>query len=342
MRSFGLEAKVGVFFLVCLAIFLFSWFRVLKWDTEQGFTLKAEFRSVEGLAEGAQVQIAGIKVGTVKTIKLDRQSGKALVIMEIKDDYKNSIPEDSRVMIRTKGLLGDKYVIIEPGKPNARKVKPGEELELVYEPPAAEKVLETLGFVTQDLKQLTREARKQLVDEKGGKKLQRIVSNIDDISSDVKDLIGGNKEKINSTITNLDESTLDLKQILARNKDKVNETLDRVNSASQSFNKTGDKFRELAEDLQDLADDVKRGRGTLGKLVSDDRLYRQASALVADLRNVSNRIQYGGGAVSRLINDPELYYETRRAIRNMNKTAEDVSEATPVSTLAIILGSVFR
>jgi hypothetical protein len=46
--------------------------------------------------------------------------------------------------------------------------------------------------------------------------------------------------------------------------------------------------------------------------------------------------------VGRLINDPELYFEARRAIRNMNKTAEDVSEATPISTLAIILGSVFR
>jgi hypothetical protein len=64
--------------------------------------------------------------------------------------------------------------------------------------------------------------------------------------------------------------------------------------------------------------------------------------LVRDLRQLSDRIQNGSKAVSRLINDPELYYEARRAIRNMNKTAEDVSEATPVSTLAIILGSVFR
>ena len=50
----------------------------------------------------------------------------------------------------------------------------------------------------------------------------------------------------------------------------------------------------------------------------------------------------GQGVTGRVINDPELYFEARRAIRNMNKTAEDVSEATPVSTLAIILGSIFR
>jgi phospholipid/cholesterol/gamma-HCH transport system substrate-binding protein len=63
---------------------------------------------------------------------------------------------------------------------------------------------------------------------------------------------------------------------------------------------------------------------------------------VRDIRGISSSIQSGRGAVGRLINDPELYFEARRAIRNMNKTAEDVSEATPISTLAIILGSVFK
>ena len=88
--------------------------------------------------------------------------------------------------------------------------------------------------------------------------------------------------------------------------------------------------------------DVREGRGTLGKLVNDEALYRDTHALVRDVRGISASIQSGRGAVGRLINDPELYFEARRAICNMNKTAEDVSEATPISTLAIILGSVFK
>ena len=67
-------------------------------------------------------------------------------------------------------------------------------------------------------------------------------------------------------------------------------------------------------------------------MVVDESLYRDASALVRDLRNVTNSVQRGPGAVSRLINDPEIYFEARRAIRNMSKTAEDISEATPIST----------
>ena len=91
-----------------------------------------------------------------------------------------------------------------------------------------------------------------------------------------------------------------------------------------------------------LTKDVRSGRGTLGRLIADESLHREATSLIRDFRQLSNRIQYGSGTISRLINDPEIYFEARRAIRNMNKTAEDVSEATPVSTLAIILGSVFR
>jgi phospholipid/cholesterol/gamma-HCH transport system substrate-binding protein len=129
MSRFTLEAKVGLFFLATLAIFGYVWFYVLHFGDQEGFILKAAFRSVEGLEQGSQVQIAGIKVGTVKTISFDPEAGKAVVDMAIKDQYLGKIPEGSRVFLKTKGLFGDKYVIISPGKPNARKLKPGEEIK---------------------------------------------------------------------------------------------------------------------------------------------------------------------------------------------------------------------
>ena len=108
MKKFTLEAKVGVFVLVCLAIFVYAWFAVVGVNFEKGFELKAHFDSVEGLTKGVQVQIAGIKVGTVKDIRFDKDTGKALVTMEIKKEYENAIPADSRVLLRAKltGLLG--------------------------------------------------------------------------------------------------------------------------------------------------------------------------------------------------------------------------------------------
>lgn len=56
------------------------------------------------------------------------------MIMEFKEAYRNAIPEDSRIMVRSKGLMGDKVIIIDPGKPNARKLKANEEFRMVSEP----------------------------------------------------------------------------------------------------------------------------------------------------------------------------------------------------------------
>ena len=317
MNKVSLEAKVGLFFVAAIAIFVYVWFYVLDYTVKEGFLLKAKFRSVEGLAKDAQVQIAGIRVGKVKDIQFDAETGKAVVIMQINDAYRQAVPEGSRLMLKTKGLAGDKYLVIQPGKPNARKLGPGEEIDLVFEPTDPEKVLESVGIIAQNLQVVSRELRKEVIEEKG-------------------------IEKLDSVLTNSDQVFKELREMLTTNKEKVNRTVDDAEKSFKSLEKTSDKFNKVASDLEGVTNDIKAGKGTLGKLVTDDTLHRDAQGLVREVRGIANNIQNGQGTMGRIINDPEIYYEARRAIRNMNKTAEDVSEATPISTLAIILGSVFR
>jgi phospholipid/cholesterol/gamma-HCH transport system substrate-binding protein len=329
MTRFSTEAKVGLFFIISAAVLVYVWFNVLDFGKKEGFILKARFKSADGLVKGAQVQIAGIRVGEVKNIVFDTESGKAVTSLEINDAYRNAIPEDSKVSLKTKGLLGDRYVVIEPGKPNVRKLKPGEEIARVEEPYDTEKLVENVGIMTQDLQILARDARKVLIDEKGSERIASVLKNSDEVFKNLNDLTSGkNKEKLQQTIDNTHDATKRMDDIVARNETKLNQTLDNFNKSSKN--------------MDIVTGDVQAGRGTLGKLVVDESLYRDASALVRDMRNVTNRVQNGPGAISRLINDPDIYFEARRAIRNMSKTAEDVSEATPISTLAIILGSVFR
>ncbi len=329
--------------------------------------LKALVPTAEGLVSGAQVQIAGIKVGTVKNLQYDGDTGKVTAVLELRKEYENSIPRDSKVLVRTKGLLGDKYVAIDPGKPNARKLKNGESLESAFEPASTEKVLETVGLAAQDMQALAKDARKRIIDEKGAERVERIILNSDQIAQTLNELLGKNKEKIQRSITNADASLDGMEQIIVKNrpkidrtlanlssasagldemvgqnKTKVNTTIDGVERFSRSLDKSGGKFEKLVNDLEGLTKDLRAGKGTLGRLLEDDQLHQQISGLVGDVRGVVHQVQHGPGTVGRLINDPEVYYEARRAIRNMNKTAEDVSEATPISTLAIVVGSLLK
>jgi phospholipid/cholesterol/gamma-HCH transport system substrate-binding protein len=339
-----MEAKVGVFFLIGLAIFAYVWFWVLNRGIfREGFPLKAGFRSVEGLVPDAQVQIAGLKVGHVKSIRFDPETGKVAVTMDINNAYKNAIPEGSSVTLKTKGLLGDKYVEIEPGRPNAPKLKPGEEIKQTLEPVDQEKVFESVAAVTQDLQVLTREARKQLIDEKGAEKVARIVDNTDVATKHLKELLVRNHEKINRTVDNVDAAASNVREITGRqNKNKINQTIDDMNKFARGMPATGDRFGRASLDLERITKDVRTGRGTLGKLVTDDSLHRQCQNLVRSLQGITNQVQSGSGTIGLLINDPEMYFEARRALRNMNKAAEDVSDATPISTLATILGAVLK
>lgn len=342
MGKFSMEAKVGLFFLAVVLIFAYTWTRILRFGEEGQFILTARFDSVQGLEKGSQVQMAGIKVGAVKDISFDAETGKAVVTMALREEYRGKIPVDSRVHLRGKGLIGEKYLAISPGRPNARKLKEGEQLTIVSEPADTERVMENMEVISQDLKVVTRELRRQVIEEKGSEKFDALLSNSGAVFKDIKELLERNKNKISATIDNAEGTFTRLNNLVARNDQKINRTVDDMERFSRSMEKTGNKLDKVASDFESIAKDIKTGKGTLGKLVNEDELYRETQGLVREFRQLSNRIQYGPGAVGRLINDPELYYEARRAIRNMNKTAEDVSEATPVSTLAIILGSVFR
>ncbi|MEO6967392.1 MAG: outer membrane lipid asymmetry maintenance protein MlaD [Rhodanobacteraceae bacterium] len=92
------------------------------------YALKARFSNIGQLKNGAPVKIAGVRVGSVQSIALERGKMDALVTLSIDKKY-NDIPDDSAAAIFTSGLLGDQYVGLQPGgSPDA--LKNGDELIL--------------------------------------------------------------------------------------------------------------------------------------------------------------------------------------------------------------------
>jgi len=78
-----------------------------------GYPLVAEFRKAEGLAVGDDVDISGVKVGTITGIELNAENFQAKVSMSIREDVR--IPEDSIAKIATESLLGGNHIVIDPG-----------------------------------------------------------------------------------------------------------------------------------------------------------------------------------------------------------------------------------
>ena len=77
------------------------------------YEVVAKFRKAEGLNEGGDVRIAGVKVGTISRMELDPQSYQAVIGISLRPSVE--IPEDSSAKITAAGLLGDNFVAITPG-----------------------------------------------------------------------------------------------------------------------------------------------------------------------------------------------------------------------------------
>lgn len=114
MKKKPVETIMGLVVLVVALLFLAFAYRVSDLQVVKGYPLNAEFMKVGGLSIGSDVRINGIKVGTVTAQKLNNEDYLVDVTFSISSDIK--LPKDSIVSIESDGLVGDKFVKIEPGK----------------------------------------------------------------------------------------------------------------------------------------------------------------------------------------------------------------------------------
>ena len=114
MKERVIETVVGVV-VICLAIFSFMFFYKISDSGEdgEGYFLNAYFQNIEGVAEGNDVKLSGIKIGYIDNVTLENGTYFAVARLKIKKGI--DIPSDSRAIVSTSGLLGGKYIRINPG-----------------------------------------------------------------------------------------------------------------------------------------------------------------------------------------------------------------------------------
>lgn len=115
MKKTSVEIAVGIFVLIgfiCIG-YLTVKYGKMEIVSDDNYTLSAKFQSVSGLKTGAQVEIAGVQIGKVSSISLDKERMVAEVKMKIRKDLK--LTDDVIASVKTSGLIGDKYIKISQG-----------------------------------------------------------------------------------------------------------------------------------------------------------------------------------------------------------------------------------
>lgn len=304
------EVRVGLFLLAALTILAFGTFLVGRMGHVFGerYQLVTLLGSAAGLTSGAIVQVAGQTAGQVERIELippERRlpSGEAVEVwLAIDREAQSQIRADSRVRVRTQGLLGDRLLDIEPGTPGARVLTEGDTVpaapsvsfnELFDE--AATAVVR-LRELTTDLTAMT----ERLLEGEGS--LGRLMRD-DALYDRLVDLTGS----LDALLSGVADGTGSLGRLA-----QDDELYERLSSAAAA--------------LDSLTARVAAGEGTLGRLVESDSLYRALVRAALRSDSLLLAVQGGEGTLGRLFVDEGAYEELLQTLVELNAILDDLRQ----------------
>ncbi|MFT4693468.1 MAG: phospholipid/cholesterol/gamma-HCH transport system substrate-binding protein [Francisella sp.] len=120
MKNKYFETSVGVFIIIGVLCLVFLTFKVsgnsLKSLSSNSFTIQAQFKNVGSLRTNASVKIAGVEVGKVTKIALDKTYNGFMAVVNISISSDEQIPGNYSAGIAMSGILGDNYVALSPPK----------------------------------------------------------------------------------------------------------------------------------------------------------------------------------------------------------------------------------
>jgi len=347
MSKLSVEAKVGVFVVIGIILLAYMSMKVgkLNLSSSKGYYIDVLFDSATGLARDVTVETAGVEIGRVHDISL--KDGKALVQLRIRSDVE--IKKDARAIIRTRGILGDKYVELIAGSASAPAISNGERLTRTVPVTDMDSLMNVLGEVANDIKRLTTSISNVLGGEEGEATFQAIVDNLREMVTVLNQTVQRNSDDVDRMIDNLavfsdtlrsvgDESQDDIKDIIASVRrvsgsmetllTDLEEVVAKINAGEGSIGRlineedTINDLNETLAALKKITRSVSQGEGTLGRLIAEDQTIDSLNATLASLDDIAAKINQGEGTLGRLVNDEETVDTLNTTLSQLNNYLE--------------------
>ncbi len=297
MAKFGTEARLGLVIMTAFLIFIWGTMKVTHIGEAKGYDIHAVFDSASGLETNAPVRMVGVSVGRVKSIFI--KDRKAFVTMTIKEDV--GIDQDASFSIRSQGILGDKYVEIQPGA-SEEVYKPGDTAVITKVPVDLEILLESLQSAGESLTKILSSLKRVVASDEGEDSLAEILENTRKLSANLDLLVSENREDVRVVIKNIREASESLRDDIPRLADKLEKASDQVTSLitdnREGVKDTVEKLRRNAEVLEETLESIKiiskrieDGEGTVGKLINEDEAYENLNETLGSLKKALKKTE---------------------------------------------------
>lgn len=298
------EFKVGIIFVIATAILIWGLMYLKGMELfKHKMILYAVYDKVNGLVPSNNVAISGMTVGQVKDLYFsNKQRGK--IIAELYISVKYPIPINSIARINNSdNLIGGKYVEIVLG--DSKKIaKDKDTLQSFFEASIGD------------------ELNRQLIPIK--EKTERLLGSIDTVATLIQEVLNKDTrnnliasiEHIKDILNNLSHTTYYLDTLVGSQRNHLANIIGNMESISQNLKNNNQKISNILTNFSSLSDSLSKAR--------IPTTFEQINKAVTDIDVAITRINSGKGTLGLLLNDDKLYKEVEKAASDLNLLLEDI------------------
>ncbi|MFA8342159.1 MAG: MlaD family protein [Rhodothermaceae bacterium] len=269
-------ARLGLFVFLGTALIFLAIFLVGNKDSlfSDKMSMKAYFSNVEGLRTGASVRLSGMDVGTVSRIVLIKNGEKANVevTFDVRKEISHFVRLDSEASIETEGLVGAKILALTPGSTDFEIVTEGSVVKSKDPVNMAEIIAETQGII-----KYTKEITKDF---------SEIVEKVNQGKGSIG-LLVNDDQLYHSTVKITKSADKSLNLITS----KLDELSSFVDGLSRNTNSVLEKLDTTIGDISYMIADVKKGKGFVGKMLTDEAPFDSIKTIINNLVNTTQNTQ---------------------------------------------------
>lgn len=286
--------KLGAFVLGGVALFLISVFYLGRENNifSKTFTVSAIFKNVEGLKDGDNVWLSGVKIGTVKKVSIISE-GQVIVTMALKEKQNDFIKKDATANIGSDGLVGNKIVVIRPGSAN-ETIHDNDTINS-FSPTDTQELFNLAKEVGTDIKAITSDLKVTTAKINAGQGVIGELLNEGEMAKELR----ASMSAIRRASENATRATSEINKILTEinQGDGLMTKLIRDTTYAAQFSRTmenveqvGENAKKMAADLKEVTDKMNDKNNAMGVLLTDTTFATKLKTTMTNAEKASAKL----------------------------------------------------
>jgi phospholipid/cholesterol/gamma-HCH transport system substrate-binding protein len=290
MTRRGLEIRVGIVVIIASVILVLGvmWFQKFKL-IEERYHFYARFSEVGGLQAHDVIYVNGVERGRVE--KVDLSTGGVVVELGVREGVE--IPVDSRLSLKSVGIMGERFVSVKTGA-SQQYFAAGDTVDGEFLMGLSE-LMAGAGEILEELAETSRNLRDILETFSSEGKLQSSVDDLSVASANLRSITVDNQPKLANAIESIERVSTRMDSLITKHYASLDSSLAGLGRTGQTIDAAVQNLSDSSEDLKEITRRLRDGEGTIGKLLSDDELIDRLNTTVIKLDSLITDIKLHPG-----------------------------------------------